>query len=45
MKNIAKIGIIFMVALLVACQSEYDVIENGVFLTDAAEIPIKKSNY
>jgi len=25
MKNIAKIGIIFMVALLAACQSEYDV--------------------
>lgn len=30
MKNIAKIGIIFMVALLAACQSEYDVIENEI---------------
>lgn len=42
MKNIAKIGIIFMVALLVACQSEYDVIENGVFLTDAQKSQSKK---
>lgn len=42
MKNIAKIGIIFMVALLAACQSEYDVIENGVFLTDAQKSQSKK---
>ena len=42
MKNIAKIGIIFMVALLVACQSEYDVIENGVFLPDAQKSQSKK---
>lgn len=42
MKHIAKIGIIFMVALLAACQSEYDVIENGVFLTDAQKSQSKK---
>ena len=42
MKNIAKIGIIFMVALLAACQSEYDVIENGVFLSDAQKSQSKK---
>lgn len=31
-----------MVALLAACQSEYDVIENGVFLTDAQKSQSKK---
>ncbi|WP_417187353.1 DUF1735 and LamG domain-containing protein [Bacteroides sp.] len=42
MKKIAKLGVLAMTVLFAACQPECDVIDNGVFLTDAQKAQAKK---
>lgn len=42
MKKIIKIGILVLITVASSCQPEYDVITNGVFLTDAQKLQSKK---
>ncbi len=44
MRTIAKIGLIIMTVFIAACQPEYSVIDNGVFLTDAQKSQTKRVN-